>query len=79
MRALRRFGHFWYDFLVGDDWVAAAGVAVAFGVTALIVASNNVWWLLPLAVAGTLALTVRRGARAAAVAAPPDAGHHSPD
>jgi len=29
---LRRFGRFWYDFLVGDDWLAAVGVGAAPGV-----------------------------------------------
>ena len=24
MGVLHRFGRFWYDFLVGDDWIAAA-------------------------------------------------------
>jgi hypothetical protein len=64
MGALRRFGHFWYDFLVGDDWLAAAGVAVALAVTALLTESSDPWWLLPIAIAGILTVSVRRAAAA---------------
>ena len=28
MRRLRRFGTFWWDFVIGDDWRIAAGVIV---------------------------------------------------
>ena len=75
MRALRRFGRFWYDFLVGDDWVAAVAVVVALGVTALVAETRNPWWLLPVAAALILTLSVRRGAAAARrAAAPVDGG-----
>jgi hypothetical protein len=36
MRALRAFGRFWYDFIIGDDWKVAAGVLVALGLTLLL-------------------------------------------
>ena len=36
MRHLAAFGRFWYDFLVGDDWIIAATVVGAVAVTALI-------------------------------------------
>ena len=29
MRAVRAFPHFWYDFIIGDDWRIAIGVVVA--------------------------------------------------
>lgn len=32
LRALRSFGRFWYDFVVGDDPKIAAGVVLALGV-----------------------------------------------
>lgn len=32
MRFLKSFGGFWYDFVVGDDWKIAAGVAIALAV-----------------------------------------------
>ena len=61
MRRIRAFGHFWWDFVVGDDWRAAAGVVVAIGVTAALVAGDiNAWWLMPVAVAAVLWLSLRR-------------------
>ena len=61
MTPLRRFGAFWYDFIVGDDWRVAVGVVVALALTA-VVASGSVptWWLLPGAVAAVLTASVRR-------------------
>jgi hypothetical protein len=64
MRYLSAFGRFWWNFIVGDDWRVAAGVAVALGLTSLLTHSGvNAWWLLPVAVAGLLAGSVRRAAR----------------
>ena len=61
MSKLRAFGMFWWDFVVGDDWVAAAGVVIAIGATAVLVAAGvDAWWLMPLAVVALLALTLRR-------------------
>jgi len=56
---MRRFARFWWDFVVGDDWVAAAGVAAALALTALL----GAWWVLPLAVAAVLAATLARAVR----------------
>ena len=51
MRWLRSFLHFWYDFIVGDDWRVAAGVVVALAATAVLAHANRqAWWLLPIAV-----------------------------
>jgi hypothetical protein len=64
MRHLRAFGHFWWDFVVGDDPRAAAGIVLAIGVTAALVAAGvDAWWLMPLAIAGILGLSLRREAR----------------
>jgi hypothetical protein len=64
MNALRRFGMFWWDFVVGDDWRVAAGVAVALGISAALAAAGApAWWLLPLAVALLLYVSLRRAAR----------------
>lgn len=64
MRHLRSFARFWWDFVVGDDWRVAAGVAVALGSTWLLTdLGANAWWLLPAAVAVLLAASVRRAAR----------------
>ena len=56
MSYLRSFGRFWWNFIVGDDWRVAAGVAVALGLTALLTHTGiNAWWLLPAGVALVLA------------------------
>jgi hypothetical protein len=64
VNALRRFGAFWWDFVVGDDWVVAAGVVLGLaGVALLDRAGIASWWLLPVVVAGLLALSLRRATR----------------
>ena len=64
MRYLRSFARFWWDFIVGDDWRVAAGLAAAFALTWLLERADvDVWWLLPIAVALLLADSVRREAR----------------
>ena len=64
IRALRSFAAFWYDFLIGDDWRIAAGVALALAVTALLVyLSVSAWWVLPVAVLVLLGFSVWRVAR----------------
>jgi hypothetical protein len=61
-----RFFLFLWDFVVGDDWRAAAGVAVAIGAAAAIVAAGvNDWWLIPVGVALVLAESLRRETRRA--------------
>jgi hypothetical protein len=61
MRPLRAFGHFWWEFIVGDDWRAALGVVVAIAVTAgLVAAGVDAWWFMPPAIAAVLALSLRR-------------------
>jgi hypothetical protein len=55
---MRGFALFVWDFVVGDDWRIAAGVVVALAVTAAV----STWWLLPLAVAALLAVSVAREA-----------------
>lgn len=65
MRArVRAFAHFWYDFVVGDDWRVAVGIALALAVTYGIArAGAPAWWVLPLAVAVLLPLSLRRATR----------------
>ena len=66
MSYLVRFGHFWWDFVIGDDWRAAAGLGVAIGLTAALAAAGiAAWWFMPLAVALVLWLSLRRAAGAA--------------
>ena len=66
MSRVLAFGRFWYGFILGDDWLIAAGVAAAIGITALL-ADGGVaaWWVMPLAVIALLAGSVRRGTRRA--------------
>jgi hypothetical protein len=56
---LAAFGRFWWDFIVGDDWVAAAGVVAGLALTALLAA----WWMLPIAVAIVLTTSLLRATR----------------
>ncbi len=61
---MRRFGRFWWDFIVGDDWRVAVGVALALGVTAVLATTwASAWVVLPLAVAAVLWMSVRSVAR----------------
>ncbi len=59
MSTVASFGRFWWEFIVGDDWLAAAGVAIALVVTAVV----ESWWILPLAVAVVLAASLYRATR----------------
>ena len=64
MRYVRSFVRFWWDFIVGDDWRVAAGLAVAFALTWLLTHHGvTAWWLLPVAVPLLLVESVRREAR----------------
>jgi hypothetical protein len=63
MSRLRSFGHFWWNFIVGDDWLSAVGVALAIGATAALAAAGiAAWWLLPVAVLLVLYVSLRRAA-----------------
>jgi hypothetical protein len=65
VNALRAFGRFWWDFIVGDDWHVAAGIAVGLGLTSLLAHTGlNVWWLLPCVVALVLAASLWGATRA---------------
>ena len=64
MKRLKAFGRFWWDFVIGDDWLVAVLVAVAIGATAALAHSGvNAWWLMPVAVAVLLAGSVLRATR----------------
>ena len=63
MKYVVAFGRFWWNFIVGDDWTVAAGVAVAIGLVAILVDHDvNAWWLLPVAVVLLTGISVWRQA-----------------
>jgi uncharacterized membrane protein len=63
IRRLRSFAAFWYDFIIGDDWQIAAGVALALLVTFLVSASPLSWIVVPVAVLILLPYGIRRALR----------------
>ena len=62
---VRAFGAFVYDFVIGDDWLVAAGVAAALVVTYLLAhaASFAAWWLIPAVVVLLLPVSLWRAIR----------------
>jgi hypothetical protein len=61
---LRRFGAFWFDFVVGDDWRCAVAVVIALALTGLASAIGvPSWWILPAAVVVVFPFTLWRAAR----------------
>lgn len=64
MSAIKAFLAFWYDFIVGDDPIVAAGIVVALGATALLAHTGAAaWWLLPVAALALLAASLARAVR----------------
>ena len=63
MKYLVAFLRFWYDFIVGDDWQIAVGIVGALALTfALAHRDVPAWWVLPLAVAALLSVSLWRAA-----------------
>jgi membrane protein implicated in regulation of membrane protease activity len=61
---LKAFAAFWYDFIVGDDWLIAVAVVAGLIVTwALARDGLAAWWLLPLVVAVALPVSLWRATR----------------
>ena len=62
---LRGFGAFWYDFIVGDDWVVALGVLLVLAITYAVsrITDAPVWWIVVVTVAILLPLSVFRATR----------------
>jgi hypothetical protein len=64
MSLLGRAARAVWDFVAGDDWRTALGVAGSLGLTALIAGAGvSAWWIMPMAVVALLALSLRREAR----------------
>lgn len=59
MSYIRRFGRFWWEFIVGDNLPLALGAGATIGLTAILVHEGiNAWWLLPVGILGCLAASV---------------------
>jgi hypothetical protein len=52
-----------WEFVAGDDWVTAAGVVVALGLTGLVSNGGSAWFVMPLAVGLLLTLSIWREAK----------------
>jgi hypothetical protein len=65
VKQLKAFGAFWYDFVIGDDWRIALGVALALAATFFLARASTVplWWLLPAVVVIALPMSIRRATR----------------
>ena len=64
MKHIQTFGKFWYDFIIGDDWRVALGVTTAIALLYVVAHQGmNWWWLLPVAVAGLLAVSLNNASR----------------
>jgi len=65
MNIIKRFGSFWYHFIVGDDWRIALGVIMGLGITAYLTHTHrlNTWWMIPVLVITLLSLSLRAGTR----------------
>jgi hypothetical protein len=66
MNFIMNFLHFWYDFIVGDDWMIAAGVVTALVVSVVLARQGlNAWWLMLAAVVAMLVISIWREVRKA--------------
>ncbi len=66
MDFVKRFVLFWYDFIVGDDWVVAVGVLAVLGVAAVLARSEIdylAWVFVPVAVVLVLSFSLWRAIR----------------
>jgi hypothetical protein len=64
MGRLAAIGRFWWEFVVGEDWRASAGVAMAVAAVAAVAAAGiTAWWILPPAVIAVLYASLRRATR----------------
>ena len=64
MSYLKHFLLFWYDFIVGDDWMIAVGVVAVLALSAFLARRGfEAWWLLPTAVVILLAVSLWRATR----------------
>ena len=63
---LRAIAAFWYDFIIGDDWLLALAVVAALAASyGLAHAGLVAWWLAPLVVAVAVPVSLWRAVRRA--------------
>jgi hypothetical protein len=62
---IKAFGAFAYDFVIGDDWLVAAGVVIALAITYALAhaARLSAWWPVPFVIAILLPLSLWRAIR----------------
>jgi hypothetical protein len=66
LRWAKAFGHFWWDFLIGDTPELFVAVVVILGITVLLakeVSSTAAWVTLPVLTVAALVASVLRGRR----------------
>lgn len=52
-----------WEFIAGDDWVTAGGVVLGLMLTALVSDQGSAWFVMPVAVALLLTVSIWREAR----------------
>lgn len=63
--AVGRFGAFWWDFIVGDDWRIAVAVVLALAGTAILAGLGvSAWWLVPVVATAALYVSLARAVAA---------------
>lgn len=62
---IKAFGAFAYDFVIGDDWSVALGVAIALAITYGLshAAKVSAWWLVPVVLLLLLPFSLWRAVR----------------
>ena len=64
MKQLAKFGRFWYDFIVGDDWTIAVAVIGLLCITGALAHTGAVAWpILPIGVVAILSASLWRAQR----------------
>ena len=57
MKAVKAFGRFWYDFIIGDDWKIAVAVSSALAVLAVLLVGTSLGDHLLAVLGGVLIVT----------------------
>jgi hypothetical protein len=57
VKAIKAFGQFWYDFIIGDDWKIAVAVSSALAVLAVLLVETSIGDHLLAVLGGVLIVT----------------------